>query len=282
VLEPVVKVPDLPTSPTFHADPAGAATHAVILAYHQAWKQRDLDALMALYDPAIDYHDLLQNRRISHAQLRDYLAASMPVGAEELQTYTERLLIDGDTAVLQYQVTLKGSDGLVSLNAIEALSVRNGLIFKVNEYAVLVSNATQKPAARERADTVSRLGLSARQVGALANDLQQYFQQSKAYLNPALDLPQVAAATGYTRNQISFFLNQVRGQSFYSFLNQLRLAEVLERIQADAAPARIDELAQAAGFNSLSTFYRCFKQHTGLSPKLYLQQTHRSGPAATP
>lgn len=209
-----MNVPDLPTSSEYRPDPAGAATHAVILAYHRAWKNRDLDALMALYDPAIDYHDKLQNRHIGHADLRAYLAATMPVGAQELQTYTERLLIDGDTAVLQYQVTLNGSDGLVSLNAIEALSVRNGLIFKVNEYAVLISNAGSKPREREGADPVSRLGLSARQIGALANDLQEYFRLSKPYLNPSLDLAQVATATGYTRNQISFFLNQVRGRVF--------------------------------------------------------------------
>lgn len=267
-----MNVPDLPTSPQFQIDPAGAATHAVILAYHQAWRRRDLDALMALYDPTIAYHDMLQNRHIAYAQLRDYLAASMPVGDEELQAYTERLLIDGDTAVLQYQVTLNGSDGLVSFSAIEALTVRAGLIVKVNEYAVLVSNAVQKPAARASSDAVSRLGLSARQVGALANDLQQYFQQQKPYLNPALDLPQVAAATGYTRNQISFFLNQVRGQSFYNLLNQLRLDDVLEQLHASPSAPRIDELAKAAGFNSLSTFYRCFKQRTGLAPKPYLQQ----------
>lgn len=261
VQEPVVKVLDLPAAPTFQADPAGAATHSVILAYHRAWKHRDLDALMALYDPAIEYNDMLQNRRIAQAQLRDYLAASMPVSAEELQAYTERLLIDGDTAVLQYQLTLNGSDGLVSISAIEALSVRDGLIFKVNEYAVLVSNVAQKPAAREGNDTVSRLGLSARQVGAMANDLQQYFQQTRPYLNPALDLPKVAAATGYTRNQISFFLNQVRGQTFYTLLNQLRLKEVLDQLHTAQTPSRIDEIAHGAGFNSLSTFYRCFKQH---------------------
>ena len=37
-------------------------------------------------------------------------------------------------------------------------------------------------------------------------------------------------------------------------------------------PLRIDELAFAAGFNSLSAFYSCFRQHTGLSPKAYVKQ----------
>ena len=33
-----------------------------------------------------------------------------------------------------------------------------------------------------------------------------------------------------------------------------------------------DELAFAAGFNSLSAFYSCFRRHTGMSPKAYLKQ----------
>ena len=263
---------DLPTTAHYQSDPASAATHAVILRYHQAWKSRDLDAVLALYHPDLVYHDFLQNRRIERTQLRAYLASSLPVSAEELQEYTDRLRIDGDTAILQYRVTLKGSDGLVSFSAIEALTVRDGLIAQVNEYAVLVNSAPMPPQDRPGAATISRLGLSARQLGTLAKDLQHYFDSRQAYLDPALDLAQVAASTGYTRNQISFFLNPVRGQTFYAFLNQLRLGEVLTRLHGETNAARIDEIARAAGFNSLSTFYRCFKQHTGHSPRTYLLQ----------
>lgn len=267
-----MEVPDLHTTPVFQAEPSSTQTHEIAVRYHEAWKRRDLDGVMALYHPAIEYNDFFQNRTIEYSQLRDYLRASMPVGSEELQTYTDRLRIDGDTAFLQYRVTLNGSDGLVSFRTVEALSVKDGLIVKVNEHAVLVSHAPRVTRAAYKADAVSRLGLSARQVGALSNDLQQYFEQSKPYLDPRLDLSHVAASTGYTRNQISFFLNQVRGQTFYTFLNQLRLDEALERLNAQGHASRIDEIASASGFNSLSTFYRCFKQKTGCSPKAYLQQ----------
>ena len=37
-------------------------------------------------------------------------------------------------------------------------------------------------------------------------------------------------------------------------------------------PSRIDELAFSAGFNSLSAFYRCFRQQTGQSPREYLKR----------
>jgi len=267
-----VEVPDLPTTATFQADPSSTQTHDVAVRYHHAWKRRDLDAVMALYHPDIEYNDFFQNRSIEHSQLREYLAASMPLGSRELQTYTDRLRIDGDTAFLQYRVTLNGSPGLVSFRPVEALTVHEGRIIKVNEHALLVSQTPAVTRPAYSTEAVSRLGLSARQVGALANDLQQYFEQTKPYLDPKLDLSHVAAATGYTRNQVSFFLNQVRGQSFYGFLNQLRLDEALGRLDALGQASRVDEIASASGFNSLSTFYRCFKQKTGCSPKVYLQR----------
>lgn len=270
-----MEVPDLQTPANFLADPSSAQTHEVVVRYHEAWKRRDLNAVMALYHPAIEYNDFFQNRIVEYSQLREYLAASMPVGSAEFQMYTDRLRIDGDTAFLQYRVTLKGSEGLVSFRTVEALSVSDGLIVRVNEYAMLVSHAPTRQA--YSAEAVRRLGLSARQVGALANDLQQYFGQTKPYLDPGLDLSHVATATGYTRNQISFFLNQVRGQTFYAFINQLRLDEALERLNTQRHTSRIEEIAGASGFNSLSTFYRCFKQRTGCSPKGYLQDLVAGG-----
>lgn len=267
-----MEVADLPAAPTFCADPLSEQTHAVVLSYHRAWKRRDLDALMALFHPAVIYHDVFQNRRLPHAALRDYLAACMPQGEQGLQTYTDRLRVDGDVAILQYEVSLRGSAGRASFSAIEALTVRNGLIWCVNDYAVLVREDVEQAAPRNERQAVSRLGLSARQLGLLAEDLLQYFEQSRPYLDPTLDLQQVASATGYTRNQISFFLNQVRGQTFYNFLNQLRLDEVLKGLRMDGEVSHIDERARAAGFNSLSTFYRCFKARTHCSPKTWLQQ----------
>ena len=40
----------------------------------------------------------------------------------------------------------------------------------------------------------------------------------------------------------------------------------------DSVETPIDDLAYNAGFNSLSAFYKCFREHTGLTPKAYLKQ----------
>lgn len=261
---------------TFQEDPASAQTHALIMRYHQAWRLRDIDTLFSLLDPQVEYNDFFQGRRIAPHELRDYLLASMPAAGDEMQHYVDRLRVDGDTAFLQYQVTLRGTQGLVSFQACEALTVHAGRVVRVNEHSVLVGqqNSTRSKSASRVAS--SRLGLSARQLSLLASDLLQYFQDHQPYLNPDLDMAQVAAATGYTRNQISFFLNQVMGCSFYQHINQMRLRHLLGQLENVITTTRIDELARGAGFRSLSTFYRCFREQTGLSPKAYLERSARA------
>ena len=156
----------------------------------------------------------------------------------------------------------------------EAITVRDGLIWRVNEYASLVHEGPDAQAPMQSSAAISKLGLSTRQLGFMAQDLQDYFQRRQPFLDPALSLQQVASATGYSRNQISYLLNQVLGQSFYRYVNQARLQHLLERLQAGNDLRRMDELAFEAGFNSLTAFYSTFRRHTGMTPKAYLKDLY--------
>lgn len=221
------------------------ATGDTVMRYHLCWKHRDLDGVMALYHPGVVYHDFFQNRVMGFTQLRDYVQASMPRAADEALEHSDRIRLDGNTAFIQYRITLRGSHGLV--------------------HETPENPAGQTPIR----PAVSRLGLSARQLSFMARDLQTYFERQQPYFDPALDLQHVANACGYTRNQMSYLLNQVLGQSFYRYVNQARLRHVLAAMDAAVSPLKVDEVAFAAGFNSLSAFYSCFRRHTGQSPKAY-------------
>lgn len=247
-------------------------TRETILRYHLSWKHRDLEAVMALYHPDIEYNDFYQQRCMRLADLREYVEANLPRRPGELLEHVDRIRIDGHTAFIQYRTSLLGGDGLVSFRTGEAITVRDGLIWRINEYATLVHEARGAGETATSRPAISRLGLSTRQLGQLAQDLQDYFQRSRPFLDPELDLQQVAAATGYSRNQISHLLNQVLGESFYRYVNRARLQYLLDGLQAGSDLKRIDELAFASGFNSLSAFYSCFKRYTGLSPKAYLKE----------
>jgi AraC-like DNA-binding protein len=259
-----------------HADDDGLsqtqATGETVMRYHLRWKHRDLDGVMALYHPDIQYNDFFQNRLMGLDELREYVRDSMPRDPDEALEHSDRIRLDDDTAFIQYRITLRGGEGLVSFRTSEAITVRDGLIWRVNEYATLVHEQASGKTARNLRPAVSRLGLSPRQLSFMAEDLQQYFQRQQPYLDPELDLQRVARECGYSRNQISYLLNQVLGQSFYRYVNQARLQHLLAALDNATPPLRIDELAFAAGFNSLSAFYSCFRRHTGLSPKAYAKQ----------
>jgi AraC-like DNA-binding protein len=259
-----------------HADDDGPlqtqATGETVMRYHLRWKHRDLDGVMALYHPEVQYNDFFQNRVMGLAELREYVRSSMPRDPDEALEHSDRIRLDGNTAFIQYRITLRGGEGLVSFRASEAITVKDGLIWRVNEYASLVHEQPVSKATHSQRPAVSRLGLSPRQLSFMADDLQQYFQRQQPYLDPELDLQRVAKECGYSRNQISYLLNQVLGQSFYRYVNQARLQHLLAALDDATPPLRVDELAFAAGFNSLSAFYSCFRQHTGQSPKAYVKQ----------
>lgn len=264
------------TDPSLAGLPDDAAqtelTRQTILNYHHSWKARDLEAVLALYHPQVEYHDFFQQRCLRLGELREYVASNLPRRPGELLEHVDRIRIDGHTAFIQYRFAVRGGAGLLAFRSSEAITVRDGLIWRINEYATLV----REPGAREVGDgraAAHRLGLSARQLSQLAQDLGDYFQRQRPFLDPELDLQRVAQDTGYSRNQISHLLNQVLGQSFYRYVNQARLDHLLQRLAEGAGDReRIDELAFAAGFNSLSAFYKCFRERMGLTPSAYLKQ----------
>jgi AraC-like DNA-binding protein len=263
-------------------DPSGylQTTHDVVMRYHLAWKRCDPDAIVSLYHPDVSYYDFLQNRIFHFDELADYVRASLPHGDTNRIEHTDRIRIDGDTAFIQYRVMLSGSDGPAAFCTSEAITVRDGQVWQVREYATLQRGEPGEIRSGDARSPLQRLGLSARQLSRMAEDLHSYFTQQQPYLDPDCTLLRVAQATGYSRNQISYLLNQVLGVSFYRYLNQARLRNLLGRLERETAVARIDQLAFSAGFNSLSAFYRCFRAETGLSPVAYLR-AHACGSART-
>jgi len=247
-------------------------TLSIVTQYHQAWANRDVHAIMALYHPQVEYHDFSLNKVFLYSELNDYIHASLPKGENEAIHHIDRIRADGHTAFIQYEMLIRGA----SYRCSEAITVKDDKVFRINEYGVLVTHG-KSGSSSAQTPSDNRLGLSARQLAYMAKDLEGYFERSQPYLNPELTLQMVADTTGYTRNQISYFLNQVLGQTFYQYLHQLRIEALIQRLKvsAEAAPSHtydLDQLAFEAGFKSLSAFYKHFKHHTGMSPKAFIKQ----------
>ena len=82
-----------------------------VLRHHLCWRHRDLDGVMSYYHPDIQYHDFFQNRVIAYAELREYLQASMPRGADEAIEHTDRIRGLGVLAIVVRSVLRHGRLG---------------------------------------------------------------------------------------------------------------------------------------------------------------------------
>lgn len=238
-----------------------ALTRRVVAAYRAAWRQRDATAMAALFAPDAVYVDHFQRRRVPGSQIEAYLRAAMPPPRRApLQLYRDRLRVDGDTAFLRYRMAIPdmAAHDQAGIEICEIFELSGERIVAVEEMCSLALPELDGGQADRRAaprPAALRLGLSLPQIGALAADLDDYFAGDGPVRRPDLQLADVARETGYTRNQISYYFNTILGTRFLDFVNARRLA-VYESLRRARPRAPAGGLAQAAGFGSLSTFYR--------------------------
>jgi len=108
--------------------------------------------------------------------------------------------------------------------------------------------------------------------------LQQLMQAQAIYLDPDINLKQVAVAMGVSTESLSFLLNQKLKITFRDYLNQHRIAAVQKQIDARTSKTELSsqsilDMALAAGFNSQASFYRAFKKFVGQTPLQYSQRS---------
>jgi len=101
-------------------------------------------------------------------------------------------------------------------------------------------------------------------------ELIQYMESSKPYLNPDLSLSQLADEIDITSHYLSQVINEKFNHNFFDFINGYRVEAFKEKIK-DPGYSNYSFLGIAfeCGFNSKSAFNRIFKQTTGLTPTQY-------------
>jgi putative ABC transport system permease protein len=100
------------------------------------------------------------------------------------------------------------------------------------------------------------------------------------YQDPELSLNSLAEKLELTTHDLSRIINTVLKKSFNDFINEYRVADVVQKMQ-DPAFDHITLLGIAfeSGFNSQSTFNRIFRQMTGKSPLEYKNDLKKEYPS---
>ena len=117
-------------------------------------------------------------------------------------------------------------------------------------------------------------GLKEKQAKDHLHKLISYVKDNKPYLDRDLGIHDLSLMTGIPRHHITQVLNETYKRNFFTFINEYRVKEVIERF-SDPKYNNYTILAIAfdAGFNSKATFNSIFKSQTGLTPSQFREKT---------
>lgn len=103
----------------------------------------------------------------------------------------------------------------------------------------------------------------------LQSKLDSLVKEYQPHMDDDISLPKLASLLGVTRNQLSELFNLHMSISFYDFLNELRYQESLKLLNQITHQYSIADIAYQAGFNNRNTFYKVFKEKSGVTPTQY-------------
>jgi len=114
--------------------------------------------------------------------------------------------------------------------------------------------------------------LKPEEIKQLQKRLHYFMFEEELFKVPELSLKSLAEKLNTSSNNVSWLLNQVHQQSFYDYINMLRIKEVIKSIDAGLhIKQTLLAIAYDAGFNSKSTFNKAFKNETSLTPSAYIK-----------
>jgi AraC-like DNA-binding protein len=119
----------------------------------------------------------------------------------------------------------------------------------------------------------TKSGLKESQATDYLQKLILYVNENKPYLERDLSINDLSIMIGIPRHYITQVLNEKYKKNFFTFINEYRVKEVIERF-SDPKFNHYTILAIAfdAGFNSKTTFNSIFKSHTGLTPSQFRER----------
>ncbi|MCR5659776.1 MAG: helix-turn-helix domain-containing protein [Bacteroidales bacterium] len=104
----------------------------------------------------------------------------------------------------------------------------------------------------------------------LMSRITQLMETQQLYLNPELKVTDVAEALGVHRNAVSACIN-AQGSTFSQWVNDYRLQHA-KNLLLENSDMKISAVALESGFANERSFFRVFKDATGMTPKEWTAQ----------
>ncbi|WP_430411387.1 helix-turn-helix domain-containing protein [Kordia sp.] len=104
------------------------------------------------------------------------------------------------------------------------------------------------------------------------------FEQEKHYLTNQISLKEVAKIVNTNSKYLSKIINSYKEKNFATYINDLRIDYLIDRMQHDPIYRKytIRAIAEEGGFSNPEGFFRAFQKKTGLKPSYFLKKIKES------
>lgn len=111
----------------------------------------------------------------------------------------------------------------------------------------------------------------------ILNNLLQFMEKEKPYLNSELNLMKLSKAINTTPHKLSQVINTKIKKNFFEFVNEYRIKQVITLFNdPNYNFEKIMSIAYDCGFNSKSTFFSVFKRMMNQTPTEFRKQQSNS------
>jgi AraC-like DNA-binding protein len=106
------------------------------------------------------------------------------------------------------------------------------------------------------------------EAAALLQALSELMARERLHLDPGLTLPRLARRLGQPQARLSQLLNDNNQTTFKQYITHLRVEEAKSWLRL-VPEKSLESVAEAAGFQSMSTFFNTFKKLEGITPAAF-------------
>ncbi|RTY93966.1 AraC family transcriptional regulator [Flavobacterium sp. GT3R68] len=102
----------------------------------------------------------------------------------------------------------------------------------------------------------------------------EHFEKEQCYLHKEYTVEILATEFKTNSNYLSRIINEIKGASFTTYINVLRIEYILEKLETDKKFLNytIQGLSEFSGYNSVQTFTRAFTLYTKMKPSEFLKE----------
>ncbi|GAA0713676.1 hypothetical protein GCM10009430_05750 [Aquimarina litoralis] len=134
--------------------------------------------------------------------------------------------------------------------------------------------ADQSSNTNEKANTKDATAAISKEIIAHLLECLQQFEDKQEYLDPDINMVNLAKRFDSNSNYLSKVINKYKGKNFAQYINDLRVAYVIDKLKNDPIFRKytVVALAQEIGFNNPESFSKAFYKNTGIYPSYFIKE----------